>query len=62
MNTSLFQAWVTVEERRQTQAKKNNSSILFFGVLKWLPLTVGTLEERFISADLISVVEPGTEA
>lgn len=42
--------------------KKNNSFTFFFGVLKWLLLMVGTLEERFISVDLISVVGLGTEA
>lgn len=41
--------------------KKNNSFTLFVAVLKCLPPTVGTLEERFISADLLSVVEPSTE-
>lgn len=45
-----------------TGIRKIILSLFFFGVLKWLLLTVGTLEEQFISADLISVVEPGTEA
>lgn len=51
--------------RKETDIGKRKiilSLFFFFGVLKWLLLTVGTLEEQFISADLISVVEPGTEA